>query len=274
MTTTRSLSILLLSLALAAAAARAEEPPRMPVPFVERPLTLPSLTLAPGIGVSVFHNELVVPVISLFLPGAGPSSFTGVGMDIGAAFGITDNLQVSADVVPLSLYPDVRYGSAQVGMRYRFLRGPVELGIDAALDFPPPHADTFVLQVGVPARFHLGHWGRIDSGIQFATPLVSQSDAMMTIPLDFTVQAGRSAFVGVASGVVLPTLKGDVGTNTIIPLGFLVGGTVPGQRGPLVDIAATFAFPMFATPGFPSGSDKVHALPYTVGLTGTFYIYI
>ncbi len=253
----------LLPALLIAATAGAQE--RQPVPFVARPLTLPKLTLSPSLDASYQHVGLGNSLVKIW------------SLDAEVAFGILDDLTVSARVVPLELSPDLAYGSAQVGGLYRFVRGVAEVGAQLQLAFPAPGGlAEWQLTVGAPLRVHLGRWGRLDGGLAFDFVFVPGRQAVgLALPVAFAVQPWRYLFLSVASGVSIRNLAA-ASASTDIPLGFQVGGTVPARRGPLVDIAASFTFPYFIDVASLGGGARF-AVIYTywvLDVGARFYFYL
>jgi hypothetical protein len=113
--------LLLLTSALAPAlppqAARAHRD--LPVQYVERPLTLPRLTLSPWL--TVGHSRRI--------PGYREPEVTALA--VGAALGLADYFQLEAVALPLVLGPAFRFGQLQAGATARIAAGPVEFGLNA-----------------------------------------------------------------------------------------------------------------------------------------------
>ena len=64
---------------------------RYPVAYAKRGMTLSKMTLVPDLHFNINQQKL------------GPLSQTGFGLELGAAFGIMDDLEVRAVVLPLTL---------------------------------------------------------------------------------------------------------------------------------------------------------------------------
>ncbi len=69
-------------------------------------------------------------------PGKGAD--TAVSLGLGAAYGIIDGLEVGALVLPLHFAPSGvdAYGNPEAYVRYRFMTGNVEVGVQAGAQFP------------------------------------------------------------------------------------------------------------------------------------------
>lgn len=261
-----------------ASVASADEPAgqRMPVAFAQRPLTLPSATLAPELDFQVAH-------VSLF-----GQSADAVGLSIGGAVGVSDDFTIRATVAPLILSPKVQYGSPVIGATYRFLKGDFEIGgsLDVALGFV--NSDNPIkaqIQPGIPMRAHIAKVARIDTGVFVPVLLVEQQSLSpsgassssdmkphvgMSIPVAVNVDVAEPVHVGVQTGFT--TLFDDFGKNATIPLTFNAGFAIPGNTGPLVDIQPFFSFPGFLTPG--AEGDAVHTNLWTAGVNLTGYLYL
>lgn len=247
----------------------------LPVAFVERPLTLPGVTLAPRVGFSAQHVDLG--------DGGGlfDLSYTAFLLEAGLDVGIVDDFMV--EVTPLSLvFGDVEtdYGAFRLGAVFRFLDlSAVEMA--ARFRFFLDSGKNIVLNPGIPMRIHGGDIVRVDTGINvgvfvpdegdvfagFATasPLLLLNSA--GIPLDVTFQIADPAFVGASTGFGLATFEDS--DSIFIPLGFRAGGTIPGDSGPIGDISAAFSFPAF---GLPAAEDPVVTEIWNLSFGAQFFI--
>ena len=63
----------------------------------------------------------------------------------------------------------------------------------------------------------------------------------------------------------------DASRTVFMPLGFFAGGTVPGAQGPLVDLGASFSFPIFLT---GSSRDNPNSELWFLGLTARGFFYL
>jgi hypothetical protein len=245
----------------------------LPVPFVERPLTLPEKHLRADASFNVIHYSF------------GPGFTTNItALFLGAAFGITDDFEVSAVVIPLQFSEDFRYLNPDIGATYRFVEGDVEVGARLHLSIPVAGDRYFGILPSLPVLIRMGDIARLDTGVNFSflfptgngDPIVAWAGYNFApysfeggIPLKFTFQIVPQAFVGLRTGFGVANFD-FAGESTFIPLGFHGGGTIENDGKPLVDITGNFDFPLFLTPG--SDGDKVVSRFWTVGVTGSFYI--
>jgi hypothetical protein len=247
---------------------------KMPLPLAERPLTLPKMTLAPVVGFAVAHRVV-----------DGANLATAVGLEIGAHFGILDDLEVGATVLPLALAPDFAYENPQIEGTFRFVKGKVELGARLRASFVTQKgAGGVAVEAGVPVLVHLGEAARIDTGLfvpmgfgtgpAFGGEYIGGTTAIgLRIPFQFIYDVIPALHVGAQTGVVIADFN-DAAKLTYIPLGFVAGYAIGNEKGPLVDIDPFFNFPYFASPGVPAPADKINAGYFQVGLEATVFLYL
>lgn len=241
----------------------------LPVPYVERPITLPEMTLAP-------RASFVGTNIDL-----GVGSFTAFIIGVGASFGITDDFMVEA--TPLSVVfgdPDFDYGYFLAGATYRFLPGDFEMAgrfrflinNDAVLGFNP----------GVPMRLHAGIV-RLDTGVHtlISVPTGGGDSAVgladvnenfflfdAGIPAKVSVQIIDEFWAGLGTGFGIYDFS-EAGDTVFVPLQLNLGATIPADEGPLVDIEGGFSFPTFVNSG---ANDTIVTELWQFGITGTGYL--
>lgn len=245
----------LATLSAAASAQAQDAPQRLPLSFSRRPLTLTRSTLRLDAELAIAHLETTFLGVT--------ASSNSVGLGLGAGFGITEDLEVGATVIPLTLSPDFKYNAPSVYGTYRFLRGDVEVGARLALTLPIDR--DFGVSVGVPVLLHLGDAARLDTGafldFTFSDPLGKQ----LRIPVAFTASINPNLFLGARTGFVFPNFD-----SLGMPLGVYVGYTLAGGDGatPLADITAAFDFPLFLTSG---SGDTIHTGLWTASLNGRIF---
>jgi hypothetical protein len=247
---------------------------RMPLPFAQRPLTLPKMTLAPELGFNVAH-----------ISSNGFSLPTFVNLEAGAHFGITDDFEVGAVALPIRFAPDFGFGNPRLEATYRFLKGDIEMGGRLGVTFiTTSGASGVVLEPGLPMLFHLGASARLDLGVfvplsfgtgatigGLPTSINSDTTVGLRIPVRFTYNVIPELHIGAQTGLGINDF-GDAGNTIYVPLGFVAGYAIPGEKGPLLDIDPYFTFPLFATPG--SSGDKINPGFIQAGLTATLYLYL
>jgi hypothetical protein len=277
-------------------APQARERTELPMRFVDRPLTLPKFVLAPHFLFDITHEE------------AGDIALNAFGLTAGAAFGIFDDLEVYCDPLSLLIAREdagglfggnatkTYYGTFRLGATYRFVKANVaEVG--ARLEFGATGAiDLIHLTWGVPVILRAPHVLRFMTGLFFsglfptqqvvgvvgvsrdpdiAMAAVGESAPVFLLPagpgipaiLDF--QIADPVFAGLDTGFGILSFRGDVASNCFMPLGWHIGGTIPSDGKPLVDLIGAFAFPLFllGADGEPPATQL-----WTVGLSARAYI--
>jgi hypothetical protein len=279
--------------ALCASPARADstEPGavRLPVAEAERPLTLPALILSPTLDANATH---------------WPEG-TFANLTLGATFGVTDDVELDAQVLPVQLasptgYGGIHYGETsnyrgpRVGATLRLLRGIVEIGASFHLTvLTNTGRSGVVLEPGVPVYIHLLKDLRLDTGATLQVTLQSaqtgtavtnpgapnetivlgsatKNDVDLTLPVDLLWSVTEAFHAGLNTGFRITDLS-TAGTSSIIPLGAVIGYTVGGRQGPLVDIDPFFTFPGIFAPG---AAQKTDTSWYVAGISVAGYLYL
>ncbi len=273
--------------AFAAREAQAQEPSgatpagELPVRMVARPLTLPSMTL---------RGDAAFTIVRANFGGFGGTQ-TAVGLWFGGGFGVTDDFQIDATVVPLGLAPSpVTYGNPDIAATYRFVSGPVEVGGRFKVSIPVAGDRYLGLSPSVPVLIRLGDAARLDTGLNFtfSIPVDSGSGFVQRktqvawagytlspysieagLPLKLTFQVADPVFLGGKTGAGILLFE-DAGQTFFIPLGVFGGATIPGDHGPIADITANFEFPYLFLPG--ARRDKVFEDLFYFGLAANVYV--
>ena len=253
-----------------------------------RPLTLPSLILAPKVGFDVDRQ--------------GNTGNYGY-LDVSARAGITDDLEVHALVAPLQLWsPGVstfRYGEATqtqgpaAGVRYRLVRGPVEVAADlVGLVYTVPNLSGGAIQPSIPVRIHATPHFRVDvvptatfviatetttvNGVGIisvpTTPITQTTSAnavRLHFPVTFLGNLTERFDLGLTTGLTIYDVH-EARNSTGIPLGAVAGYAIPGPHGPVVDIGPYFTFPYLVMPG---RANETNTGQYVVGVNLTGYLY-
>jgi hypothetical protein len=241
----------------------AEPTQKLPIAFVKRPMTLPEGTLSAALGARYGRRA----------PSADFSEPTG-GVDLLAgSYGILDDLQLDVWPLPIEFLPRTDYGTSSARLSYRYLDAVVELGSNIEVGHYRGNDERRVfLDLSVlGALAHLGNHARLDSAFEltflFRDPVVIG----MNVPLEFAAQPSRYFYFGLASGVGIFDFQRSKET-VFIPVGGFVGGTVPADERPLLDVGARFNFHRFFSPGSPDR--KLETRAYTGALVLRLYFYL
>jgi hypothetical protein len=256
---------------------------RLPISYVERPLTLPPLILAPEIDFDVLH-----------LGGGVGSSTNLTSLGFAVRMGIIENLEIRATVVNLTLTPSpVQFVGPAVGVTYRFLHGPVEIGASFDALFETVEPKGVALTPAIPVLAHLGKFGRIDTGVAIpistqgpnvpgllggAPLLEGKASVGLEVPFRLSFDIVEPLHLGIATGFDMVTFNPpsgvSVGNGIYVPLGFFAGYAIGGRDGPIVDIDPFFTWPILLTPDAGGGGNAVNGGVWDVGIALTGYIYL
>lgn len=253
-----------------------EEPPEtgtaLPVRFSERPLTLPALVLRPDFDLLLRHQ----PTFMSMGGPIEPDPFFGIVF--GAGFGIVDDVEVGASIVPISFSPVTRFGRPPdlTGLpwlygRFRFLTEPFELGAEARIYLPVPEGDRpdatinadFATDLAVLARFHLSDIVRLDAQIFLRFALLTNPEEAalgLGFPIELAVSPVDFVFAGVGIAPLIDRFEAF-----ILPMNLFVGGTIAIDGRPIVDITGRFGLPLFLVARETEGG--VNGDPWELGLT-------
>lgn len=234
---------------------------RYPLAYSSRPLTVPARTL--GVDGNLAATKLTVSF------GFASASETYVTLLGGATYGVTDDLQVFATILPLLLSPDFDIGNISGGAIYRFMRGSLELGAGASILLPLQDGSDFAITAGVPVLLRVGPAGRIDTGFELTFSFSDPTITTPRIPFTFSYNVNEALAISGTTGIAIPDFDFD---NVTIPLGVSALYALPGPSGPMLDIGPFFAFPAFLVPG--SDGDKVFTNLWTLGVAARFYMFM
>lgn len=172
-----------------------------------------------------------------------------VGLGVGGAYGIMDELEAGGLIFPFIFHPDFDFGDMELYCRYAFLRGASKLGVQGVLRIPTG-SRNFALGVGMPAQFELGGSTRLDTGVELELVFVRNDNdhVNLDLPLAINVNIGRTGFIGGRTGLFF-----DGFDEMAINLGMQGGASVHRT----VDLTASFNFPRFlwTGPGYAVNPD-------------------
>lgn len=234
-----------------------------PVNNALRPLTMSAglLRIDAGFGFAKFCTDTGLGTFC---------SDTSVALSVGAGYGITDDFEVGATVLPLQLSPDFDFGDPSIYGQYRFVTGAVEVGARADIWFPVQ--GPFRAQLGVPIWFRVSPLVALRTGAFLTFIDVRRVGLRVGLSAPFTaiINATESLWFGIDTGIAFALTDPGPGDTFVMPLGFQVGYAIPGATGaPLVDLIGSFGFPLFIQSG---GGDAIFVDLWTVGLAARIYI--
>ena len=260
----------LTALLLAAPAARAQDGGQnYPLAYVDRPLTLPSITLSPD--VSFDATQIVQD------PSAVEKTLqTNLAFSGGFGFGITDDLELRASIGTIQFAPAFNYLEPRLGATYRFVGADqFNMGIHAsATVLTLAGAGGVRFEAAVPLLIRLGSSARLD--LAPGAPVTFQENKATTfglnVPVAFAFQIVEPIHIGARTSAMITDFNAP-GENLVIPLGFFVGISLGSER-PIVELDPYFTWTEFATPGRKLDNDKVSIEKFSAGLTARLYLYL
>lgn len=267
---------------------RRKKSKRQPKPWVERPLTLPRMTLAPDISISAGGNGT-----------RDQSAFLASGV----RFGIIDQVEVELTPHAFRLVSNPAYYFPSLGITAGYTGNTFEVagrvryfvGIDSDVGVSPG-----ALMIGVPMAIHLGKWGRIDTGAfitldfdnTLQTPLTTPRSIALApnsgfraglfqtgaspfyldqgIPFHFLFQPVPEFWFGIHHGINILDFE-NAGETFALPLGAEIGLSASDDFNPLADLGFRADLPLFIRPG---GTDVIEEDAYELGVWFRWYYHL
>jgi opacity protein-like surface antigen len=221
-------------------------------PWVDRPMTLPNHVFAGDVGIGVGH---------IGTPGR---DFTGPGINLEGAFGITDRVELGlrtgfrlgddarvtqADDYARTLWTETygTLGDAVANPEFRvrwtaLTTSVVELGLDGRLVIPVEANSEPGVLFGVPLAFHIGSSARIDTGGYVGSYFYSPTAFVFTVPGYFWFQVGDKFWLGPMAAFRHFEL-GNRGVFRVVENRLLVGAGFGYQVASAVDLKWMFFWP-------------------------------
>jgi hypothetical protein len=263
---------------------------RLPVAYVERPLTYSAGILNPELDFNIYR-------FGLNFQGGNINTDVIGTMAFGSGYSITDDFGVRATLFDLQFNKNFGLDLGAIGATYRLVKGSFELGLGidwvyqaaAQAGFFPAGQDILP---SLPMRVHFGHVVRLD--LTPTLPITTQgiyvpglgafgggkATVGLAVPVALAIQPVDQLHFGVGTGFSFafnaPSGRGgfDFGDSFYIPLDFEVGVTVPGPHGPVFDMTPFFALPTLFVPGVQNGVDAVQSGVWQAGVKFTGYFYL
>jgi hypothetical protein len=205
-------TVLVASVALAPLLGVVSERPAEAAPrYVDRSLTLPRLVFQGDAGLGLAHLVL------------GRDDFTGAGVNLEGALGITDSVELGlrtgvrfgnearvlgADAFGRTLFTET-YGVAtdpvanpEFRVRWAAYSGRVaEVGLDARVYLPVEAGSNVGVMFGVPFAFHIADLLRIDLGIYIPVISGNPTSVAISVPAYFWFQVSNAVWLGPMVGL-------------------------------------------------------------------------
>jgi hypothetical protein len=176
--------------------------------WVDRSITVPRLVFAGDVGIGVGHEVVPRPATDI----------TGAGMNLEAAFGVTDSVE-------LGLRTGIRFGddggavgapgygrafftetygtgvdtvaNPEFHVRWAAYSGRVvEVGLDGRVYTPIERNTDFGIMFGVPLAFHFGSIVRLDTGVYIPVIFSSPATTILSVPAYLWFQVSNKVWLG------------------------------------------------------------------------------
>ena len=191
-----------------------------------------------------------------------------VGLAAGASYGITDDLEVGAMVLPLTLSPEVKYGNPSVYGQYRMVGGDVEVAARAEVWLPVE--GDFRLQVGAPIWWKASPSVALRTGAFLMFVASDPNQMVISIPVALVINATDNFWLGISTGLSFAVSDPGPGDTLAVPLGLELGYALADSGGaPLVDLVGSWQFTSFIAGG---GGDTISASSWVASLGARIYL--
>lgn len=204
----------------------------------------------------------------------GKGSDMGVGLGAGVGYGITDQIEVGAVLIPLQLSPNFAYGDIPLYGRYLISEtDTMQIVAHGQINFPTGSktygtGGYFGISGALGIRNKLSNEVVFDGAAQMGLDFITDNTTFyINVPLVLNYKMTPESFVGLRSGL---NWRGkQLAGNLAIPLGVQGGYTLVEGK---LDALAWFQFDRFLVPDAPSGVDKLSADFWTLGFGAVFYM--
>jgi hypothetical protein len=201
--------------------------------YVDRAITLPRLVFAGDAGLGVAHLRFA------------RRDFTGPGVNLEAAIGITDSVELGlrtglrlgddarvlgSDAFARTLFTET-YGTAtdtvanpEFRVRWAVYSGRVaEVALDGRVYLPIEQGSKAGIMFGVPLAFHIGDILRIDTGVYVPVVFNGPTSTVLSVPGYFWFQVSNSVWLGPMVGLRHVDPGGPAFSRDDFLLGFGLG---------------------------------------------------
>ncbi len=214
--------------------------------------------------------------------GGGGASSTGISLTdgadmgisayIGAGFGVIENLEVGAILLPLNLAPSGvdTFGDISLYGRYQFVDGDTQVAGQLTLQVPT--ATDFGIGLGLPVKFGIGENAALNTGLRLSMVFADPDMIMgLNIPVELAFNVSPNLYFGGFTG-----FNADLQPTTFeslhIPLGVFGGYTLDLGNKMLLDVTAQFGFPNFLSITKAKGDDAIVTDGWQIVFGATFHI--
>lgn len=189
-------------------------------------------------------SNLILPEPGFSYSQVGPLGIESTALGLGAAYGITNDLEVGAIFVPLQLSPEVEIRDAYGWVTLQSRSDVTDVGLRLGVFAPLADDSKAGLELAAPLQLHMGGSASLDIALISLISFGDETIANFEIPLRLAFNATENVFFGVRSGILLPEFES---TALLLQLGAFVGYTVEFQDRPATDITVSATWPSFVT---------------------------
>jgi hypothetical protein len=195
---------------------------------------------------------------------APPQAGAVLGVDLGAALGLTDQISADATFVPLELAPRFRYGNPTFGVSYLLVETrPYDVAADVHVTFNTGRGSAIQpLEPGVLMVLRFDPDIRVDTGAYVPLTLGRRSAVDVRIPAGVAVQLTNRIHASANTGLTVKDITRPA-RSAAIPFGLSAGFSTPVSRGIVVDVRPFISWPDFVTPG---GTQAINAATFVAGV--------
>jgi hypothetical protein len=170
------------------------------------------------------------------------------GAALSAGYGVTDDFELDATIIPMTFAPTVQYGDPSVSGTYRFFNQPaVEIGAFLGLTALTHDDDIrgyINVTAGIPVLARLGESVRVDTGLFVPITFGGRPSVLLSaiVPVRATLQITDPLYLGANTGLGIADFS-HPGDTIYAPLGMFVGYAISLGCAALVDLSAHLGFP-------------------------------
>jgi hypothetical protein len=207
--------------------------------WVDRPMTLHQLVFAGDVGLGIGHFDYNVG------PRPFKTDFTGVGLNLEGAIGITERLELGirtgaafgddakatrADYFGRTNQTETfdeggrTFANPELRVKWVAYSGSVaEIGLDGRVYLPTDPNSDFGIMFGVPFAFHISDFMRIDLAVDLITTFGDHAHVGVSVPAYFWFQVNEKLWLGPMAAVRFANRNDPRFNDNDLLLGFGMG---------------------------------------------------
>ena len=195
----------------------------------------------------------------------GGTGAAGMGLTLG--YGLTDEVEVGASVLPATFAPNATYGPPGVYAIVHANAG-LEFGMLFGVNIPVGFNQIWSVPWYGLTTLPLGDMVRLDLGLGMVFLASNPVSVTLDVPIELSVSVTDEIFVNVFTSIVLPRFNEKYMT---MPFGFGAGYTLTTSEGPMADVMLHLQWPRLYN-NLASGNTEADTI--LLVLSGRFYFYL